>query len=519
MKTKIYLCCFLFFAFSLSCWAQVKILDLPSEGVYDKPLELDDDTIKIFRKEQKFGEFNILNMKFEANFYNAKILNDTEFTGCIFQKKANFKYSKFQNSANFRFSTFQNIANFESSIFLRGSYFLKANFKDTTNFNFTSFGNNTSFNRVLFQKNAMFFSTTFNGDVDFMSAVFQNNAVFNFANFQNYAFFNETKFQNIVSFENSTFRRGANFGNCNFGSLSNFQSLKGKGELSFSYAQMSNVLNFQNIDSLKVDFRNAEIGLIQKRKFITGEKVLIYLYLTENHKHPLILSTKADSILFIQSQTLNKCIIQLKGTKLENIILPYIHYWVDTTNYTYEEKTSLYEKLIKVCKEEGMEESIEGWSIELKKIQNLRTGEFTLWSSHFTFAGKFYNWFQKIFWNFGFTKSYILRWIFILFVLFYLINLFIYPYLLRVYFNPKLGSNLFPSTPPDSAENLILALKKSRAIRFRYLLHYTGVIFFALKLEHTDVSFKHLRWVVVVYFQFVIGIVLLGFAINFILSK
>jgi hypothetical protein len=102
---------------------------------------------------------------------------------------------------------------------------------------------------------------------------------------------------------------------------------------------------------------------------------------------------------------------------------------------------------------------------------------------------------------------------------FFLINFFIYPHLFRVYFNPKLGSNLFPSTPPDSVEKLIVELKKNRATRFRYLLHYTGVIFFALKLEHTDVSFKYLGWVAVVYFQFVTGIVLLGFVINFILGK
>jgi hypothetical protein len=100
-----------------------------------------------------------------------------------------------------------------------------------------------------------------------------------------------------------------------------------------------------------------------------------------------------------------------------------------------------------------------------------------------------------------------------------LLNFFIYPALIRVYFNPKLGLKLIAKPLIQDAEAVIEVLKKSPATRLRYMLHYTGMIFFGIKLEHTDMSFKSLRWVAILYFQFVTGIILLGFALNFVVSK
>jgi hypothetical protein len=156
-----------------------------------------------------------------------------------------------------------------------------------------------------------------------------------------------------------------------------------------------------------------------------------------------------------------------------------------------------------------MDESVQGWDIELKKLQTLHNWQKT---------GHFLNWFQNIFWNYSYAKWYILIWITVLYLLFSLLNFFIYPSLLRVYFNPKLGINLFTSSS-ESVESLIRTLQKDASLRLRYVLHYTGVIFFGLKLEHSDMSFKKLRWVIILYLQFVIGLLLLGFALNFVLSK
>ena len=157
-----------------------------------------------------------------------------------------------------------------------------------------------------------------------------------------------------------------------------------------------------------------------------------------------------------------------------------------------------------------MDESVIGWSTELKKIENLH---------NFPKIGSFLNWFQGIFWNYGFTKSLILLWILGVFLFFNIINFFIYPQLINVYFNPKLGLKLIAKPLVQDEQAVIEILKKNRYTRLRYMLHYTGMIFFGIKLEHTDMSFKHLGWVALLYFEFVIGIVLLGFALNFVVSK
>jgi Pentapeptide repeats (9 copies) len=478
MKSKIYLFSFLYFVFSLTCLGQVNVLNLPSNGVYVKPLTFKNKSIRIERESEIITD-------------SLKITNIVIFVGTKFQNTANFNSSTFQNDVYSKACTFQNDAEFMNSTFQKQAYFDYSTFQERAYFDYSTF-----------QKESIFHNSHFQGFTTFENSNFQNITDFRGSVFQYLVNFKGSVFQNIVSFKMSEFHNQADFSGTIFNYYNGFQQSLGNVKFIFTDAQMPNILNFSYIDSIKIDFRDVRCDSLLKRKFL--------FVIDSKSDDSDSLFYKTYSKLFFQSKEINKCVIQLKGTNLSNIILPHDRFWVDTTGYSYEEKASLYEKLIKVCKEEGMDESIEGWSIELKKAQNLH---------YFPRIGWFLNWFQNVFWGFGFSKWYILIWIFSLFTLFFLVNLFIYPQLFRVYFNPKLGLNLFPSTPPDTAENLIVALRKNSAIRFRYLLHYTGVIFFALKLEHADVSFKHLRWVAVVYFQFVTGIVLLGFAINFILSK
>ncbi len=427
-----------FFLISSFAFGQVKELHLPGEGVYDKPLEFNRDSIKIAREKVFEGyvgyydNFRRLHITKYANFYNGKFQDKVIFTNTDFCKEVNFINTIFRNKANFICTKFQNRANFNQA----------------------KFQNKINFNCAYFDNDANFLYTEFQDEVDFSGVRFQNEA--------------------------------------------NFDHAKGKGQLLFDNAQMPNILNFRYIDSLKVDFRKVsglsayQINQIPKNQQMAQE--------------------------FQLSQKLGKCVILLHGTNLANIILPYDRFWVEINGYSYEETTSMYEKLIKVCKDEGMDESVEGWSIELQKTQNIHNKAFTFLGLHFTFWGYVWNAIQSIFWNYGYSKGYIFFWIMGTFLIFTLLNYtFWYPKLLGVYYNPKLGTNLFTNLP-NSAEELITSLKKNKAIRWRYMLHFTGVIFFGLKLEHSDMSFKHLRWVMLLYFEFIIGIILLGFALNFVLK-
>jgi hypothetical protein len=364
-----------------------------------------------------------------------------------------------------------------------------------------------SLNKIVIQK-SMLMAITFKGIANFSTVTFINSRNFNNLVFENSVRFNSSKFNSELMFHRVNFQKDVSFsatefhGNTSFilnqfNFYADFSGVNGEGQLFFSESQMPNVINFSNIKNLKADFRDVFVDSLKTRK-------ISFLNWID-----------ADDSLsrvrqFKFSHQISKCIIDLKRTDLANIILPYNHFWADTTGYSYEGKTSLYEKLIKKCKEEGMDESVIGWSTELKKIENLH---------NFPTIGYFLNWFQGIFWNYGYTKSLILLWILGAFLLFNLLNFFIYPELIRVYFNPKLGLKLIAKPLTQDAEAVIEILKKSPATRLRYMLHYTGMIFFGIKLEHTDMSFKNLRWVAILYLQFVTGIILLGFALNFVVSK
>jgi uncharacterized protein YjbI with pentapeptide repeats len=423
-------------------------LDLDAKGSYDKELTLTYKSV-IFNRNRELSELFNTNDGRKTKYLN--LLKEVFFFDVIFKEMSNdFSYIDFKKKASFI------DCEFEGEVFVDGSFF--------------------------------------QGNADFKQSIFHKEVDFDNAYFQEWAYF-----------ENATFEEKVSFYNTKFNYLANFENVKGKGKLFFENTEMPNILNFQNVNSLKIDFRNASIDSLQKRVFPVFPRMKDN-FTTANDSS----SSKEYFQLFEQSISLDKCVIQLKGTNLDNIILPHDRFWIDVIGYTYEEKTALFEKLIKKCKEEGMDDSVIGWSTELKKIENLH---------NFPKIGSFLNWFQGIFWNYGFTKSLILLWILGAFLLFNLLNFFIYAKLINVYFNPKLGLKLIPKPLVQDEGAVIGILKKNRFTRLRYMLHYTGMIFFGIKLEHTDMSFKHLGWVFLLYFEFVIGIVLLGFALNFVVSK
>lgn len=473
--------CFLLGSFS--CLAQVEVLKLPERGNHILSSNYCNKRVELRRK------YNY--EKSDIN-PNEEMTKNTVIPTLTFDNNVDFNRTIFSKGSNSLTINFQN-ANFKEG------HFYKAQFLSNVNFSEALFENKANFYTTNFWNKAIFSNVIFNDIVNFSSANFQDDVDFSFANFK----------------KNVTFEEAV------FSYKSSFNSAKGNYVLKFKKIYISNIFDISNIDSLKVDLRDVKISNIQFNKFkgivfkntdFKEKKININNISDENLDNYIKLGyhVTEDFALFKLSKKLNKCVVKIKGTDLTNVIVPYDFFWVDVSNYTYEEKTTLYEKLIKKCKEEGMDESVIGWSIELKKAEN---------EHNFPIVGPFLNFFQRIFWNYGYTKSLILLWILGVFLLFNLLNFFIYPQLFRVYFNPKLGFKIIPKYLIQNVEDVIETLKKSPFIRLRYMLHYTGMIFFGIKLEHTEMSFKNLRWVVILYFQFVTGIILLGFALNFVVSK
>jgi hypothetical protein len=479
MRNFIVLC---FCLVSCVCLGQVKVLRLPDIGIYNLPLtNLDMDSS---------GKWSL---NFEHFEKSSRALSIDRY----FNLEANRDTLKNKSFKEWRD---KNLLKVNREVYFLGISFLtnegdkinteinfsSVDFKKYVYFSISTFVNDVSFLSVDFQDVVSYKSCKFHQKANFGSSYFRKEADFSENTFDDVTNFSRSDFQNKITFNSSTISKEVNFFKSTFSVFASFESIKGSGTILFDETEMPNILNLTKSNSVKIDFRNSSIKILTNRQ--------------------LSKFTKKDSLdllkLYNQSKDFNKCVILLGGTNLDNIILPYDRFWADTTGYTYEEKTSLYEDLIKKCKEEGMDESVMGWSIELKKIENIHN-------------------FPKIGFclNYGYTKSLILFWILGVFLLFNILNFFIYPQLISVYFNPKLGLKLIAKPLTQDAEAVIGVLKKSPATRLRYMLHYTGMIFFGIKLEHTDMSFKNLRWVAILYLQFVTGIILLGFALNFVVSK
>ena len=260
----------------------------------------------------------------------------------------------------------------------------------------------------------------------------------------------------------------------------------------FLQAQLPDTLVFTEINlngiEENVDFREFVLDSLRKRQ---GHDAKCRLYLDG-----------------ISPNNLAKLIIPFNLFELD---FPDSTYVSNATPFPYAEKEVIYETVIKKCRDVGMMESVQGWSIAYQKFQN---------EHEFGSIGILFNWLNETWWNFGYAKWRILYlWTPFFFIVFCLINyLTLESQLRRLYFDPTIGQN-YRDTKLENPTEMIDYFAKDRWEKLAYTLHYTGVIFFGIKVKHEALNFRSFGWVLYFYLVFIVGILHLAFSFNYIVSR
>lgn len=213
-------------------------------------------------------------------------------------------------------------------------------------------------------------------------------------------------------------------------------------------------------------------------------------------------NTKITGILDLTGmRTKNKlCYINLVNADIDKVRFRYSHfklYFPKQSPDNLELKdliSSTYERVLNNFKINGLTDSYEKLDIEYSK-----------WKSKSDWVIKV----SDIWWKFGYQKWRILLFTIGFILLFSTINYRRYNVLQTVYPVERLKWNNIQYSPI----NIIYVLRKFLAV---YL--FTGLIFFRLSIDFKNLNFRPMRYVVLIIFEYTIGLICTGFLINWILK-
>jgi len=172
------------------------------------------------------------------------------------------------------------------------------------------------------------------------------------------------------------------------------------------------------------------------------------------------------------------------------------------SNAALDEKESQYKQLLDNQYLAGYKEGYQKADIEFQKLENSKKG---LW-------GIFLNCMEGWWNNFGYNKEYIFRNACIIFLLVFLINLFCYHSLVdRAY--------TIAAFKDANRKITILTTGKKKALTAYYCLLYTGIVFWGLKISIDKIKISSGRFAAWIIFQYIVGLVILGFVANVVLGK
>jgi hypothetical protein len=185
---------------------------------------------------------------------------------------------------------------------------------------------------------------------------------------------------------------------------------------------------------------------------------------------------------------------------------------LDKTNFSYTSNLSLYflnhmskddaafayESLLSKFKREGKYESYRAVDIEYKQFR-AKTGNFWM---------KFENFWDHIWWNYGYSKELILFWTIGLLLFFSLLNGLAW----------KDIQDIYSPAFTFKAEHRFHSPKNYQLRKAAIILLYTAFIFFSLHIDLSRLSLKKLKFVFLFFCQYTIGLLCLFFIFKFILE-
>jgi hypothetical protein len=157
--------------------------------------------------------------------------------------------------------------------------------------------------------------------------------------------------------------------------------------------------------------------------------------------------------------------------------------------------SSTYEALLANLKRNGFDDSYKKLDIEFKNWQS---------------SNDWWDIISRYWWLYGYQKWRILLWSLGLLLAFSLWNAFIYDKMLATY---KL-TYLNPENFGVSKYPVVKALQK-----YMLSMLFTGVIFFRLTLDFSNIDFKKRRLLFLLFFEYGVGLLCTGYLINWILAK
>ncbi len=417
-----------------------------------------------------------------------------------FTTEQNFSGTVFHCYADFLKDTFRLGADFENAIFDTTAVFNKSTFYEKSNFMGSNFNSNAEFWYVSFNTIVSFFAVNFQEEVNFVGTNFNQNVTF-FSSFQSLVRFNKSSFVKNISFNRSLFKSKADFFGVNFHSSADFSEVTFKSDINFKGTILPDTLNFSNINEIvnDIDLTVAKLDSTKKA----------------NDKN-------------------YRCKIALWGSEISKIIIDpdLFELYFIAPDTTFNQKISIYEKVLKKLHDEEFLESYTKLDKEYQAIKYRHDGQ--------NFLNTFHSWW----WDYGYSKSKVIWNSFLLLCIFTFFNLFFYERLQknvyqidfgffdkadywrsrvrmkRALLNLELSNSLWDyfrvySNWPIIVGQLLLAFLS------RYVLNpliYTAIIFFGLKLSLEN--FKKFNvgtiWVMLIY---VIGLFCLAYIINIIIVK
>lgn len=319
-------------------------------------------------------------------------------------------------------------------------------------------------------------NVTFNAPLDFYNNETSETYLFRDCNF------NDT----LLVHSDSALNQPFNFSNCIFFKLTQFgkgvQAIK--SNIKFENCKFNNKTSFANCmlnEGVDVTFSKSNLPdtIDFSRATLLGTVNLLEAF-------PNIHNRKCEINLI-------NCDIDRIRLTYDNFHLFFPNKMLDSSKYS-DIVSATFESLLNNFKKHGYNISYQTLDIEYKE-----------WLSNTDWTLKL----SGLWWKFGYQKSRILIYTFSILLLFSIFNYVWYSELQTVYPVEKLRWNMLSYTPYRT----VLFLKKFFAI-----LLYTGLIFFRFSIDYKNVNFKPMKFVAIIIFQYIIGLVCTGFLINWILK-
>ena len=328
---------------------------------------------------------------------------------------------------------------------------------------------------VIFHKPADFERALLTMTVDFSNARFASKASFMNAEFTSTADFNGAQFDSAVSFDYTRFEKMASFKNARF-----------LNEVSFYRATMPPKLDFRFVTNI-----NKEIDFSFARLDVAVSKCQIALVGSDISK--IKLDMRLLELWFPADTTWVKDLWNKNTDTVKNI-----------DSITYDQRIGVYEQVLKKLKDDGLMESYQTLDIEYKQLKYSQKGAW----------GAFVNLLDSNWWNYGYNPERIFAYSAGFWCLFSLVNMATYR---------KLSNGVYAISFLDAIHTRVGNPVKRAFFYVLKVFAYTSVVFFGLKMDlekFRDGALKRHPFLFGgLIFEYVVGLVCLGFIVNIIFTR